>query len=275
MVKNNSTAISGPINFMKFWKYLCRSVTSKVDGSLMMTKHSEHIITLSPPKYKNPSAATTLLVGLSYRCTSKKCGIVWQIFVILLMTGNPSFPLFSSWYANTSQVADQASDRSVLCQLYEWDLVCCSSWLRCCWKNGVLWVLLQMLLGVLWVTHMSWMFFMVDLENMDFITANHGGEAVGCTDESVMLMTLRRLLSLSHSFTSIIPSHLHSFYLTLIFFQTPSAFSTFLWGACFCLLILSFHLLFYLYFTFIIVFTFTLLYFILFFHFPFCHLGTP
>ena len=53
LIKSELTAISGPINFVKICKYLCRSTISKVDGSLRITKHSEHIITLFFQKYEN------------------------------------------------------------------------------------------------------------------------------------------------------------------------------------------------------------------------------
>ena len=61
-LKSKSTTILGPINFAKFWKYLLRSATSKVDGSPMMTKRSEHIITPFLSKYVNtPSQVVATL----------------------------------------------------------------------------------------------------------------------------------------------------------------------------------------------------------------------
>ena len=65
--KSKSTAILGPKNFIKFWKYFWRSTTSKVNGSLIMTKQSEHIITPFFSKYINtPSqVVATLAINVS------------------------------------------------------------------------------------------------------------------------------------------------------------------------------------------------------------------
>jgi hypothetical protein len=56
LVKNESMTLTGLINFVKFGKYLCGSMTLKVDGSLIMTKQSEHIVSCYFKNAKNPKA---------------------------------------------------------------------------------------------------------------------------------------------------------------------------------------------------------------------------
>ena len=62
-VKNESLAIAGPINSVKFCKYLCGSVSSKADGSSMMTKRSERHESLYFENTEKPKAGCSNTTG--------------------------------------------------------------------------------------------------------------------------------------------------------------------------------------------------------------------
>ena len=70
--KNELMAISIPINFIKFRKYVDGFTTSKADGSSLNTKQSERIM----PSYfqKCPQPVETTLVAIHFCGEQKNCG---------------------------------------------------------------------------------------------------------------------------------------------------------------------------------------------------------
>jgi hypothetical protein len=70
--KNELMAISIPINFIKFRKYVYGFTTSKADGSSLNTKQSERIM----PSYfqKCPQPVETTLVAIHFCGEQKNCG---------------------------------------------------------------------------------------------------------------------------------------------------------------------------------------------------------
>jgi len=61
-------AISIPIYFIKFWEYLHRFRTSKVDESSLNTKQSEHMVSSYFQITKKPQASWDNTTSISYTC---------------------------------------------------------------------------------------------------------------------------------------------------------------------------------------------------------------
>jgi hypothetical protein len=67
-------AISIPIYFIKFWKYLHRCRTSKVDGSSLNTKQSEHMVSSYFQITKKPQAGwDNTRMDWSGECGHQRC----------------------------------------------------------------------------------------------------------------------------------------------------------------------------------------------------------
>ena len=64
--QNESMAVSGPINFVEFCKYLCGPATPKANESLNMAKQLEHVVSYY---FQNTVSliVATLLPSLSCR----------------------------------------------------------------------------------------------------------------------------------------------------------------------------------------------------------------